>query len=85
MKIKYTRVMYNCEADIPLRWIERACDGDLDIALKALNENADDNVEIEDIEEGELDAEDIAYQERLDEMARLDDEILKSEYYRGLF
>lgn len=85
MKISYTRVIYDCEADIPLEWIEKACNGNLDLALKALNENAGDNIEVENIEEGELDAEDIAWQNHQDDLARLDDEILKSEYYRGLF
>lgn len=85
MKINYTRVIYNCEADIPLRWIDRACDGDAESALKALNENAGDNIEVEDIELGEFDEDDIAWQNHQDDLARLDDEILKSEYYRGLF
>lgn len=85
MKISYTRVIYNCEADIPLRRIDRACEGDAESALKALNENTGDNIEVEDIELGEFDEDDIAWQNHQDDLARLDDEILKSEYYRGLF
>ncbi|MDY2918612.1 MAG: hypothetical protein SOU08_03115 [Anaerococcus sp.] len=85
MKIRYTRVIYECEADIPLRWIDRACEGDAESALKALNENTGDNIEVEDIELGEFDEDDIAWQNHQDDLARLDDEILKSEYYRGLF
>lgn len=85
MKINYTRVIYNCEADIPLEWIDRACDGDAESALKALNENVGDNIEVEDIGLGEFDEDDIAWQNHQDDLARLDDEILKSEYYRGLF
>lgn len=84
MKISYTRVIYNCEADIPLRWIDRACEGDAESALKALNENAGDDIEVEDIELGEFDEDDRLYMEELDSQEREDEAMLENEYLRGL-
>lgn len=89
MRVKFTRVLYvEDEVDIPLQAIEEDYDGDIEEALKAkyiVSENCKiKDIIFEDVEEGKLDDDDKAYLKRIDEEAKEDEKILKSEYYRGL-
>lgn len=89
MRVKFTRILYvEDEVDIPLQAIEEDYDGDIEEALKSkyiVSENCKiKDIIFEDVESGKLDEEDKAYLKRIDEEAKEDEEILKSEYYRGL-
>lgn len=89
MKVTFTRVLYvEGEVDIPLQAIEEGYDGNIEKALNErfqVSENCNiEDIIFEDIEAGKLDEEDKAYLKRIDEEAKEDGKILKSEYYRGL-